>query len=54
MGSTYSKPMCECTTRSAQRIESVMGLSDPAAKGAMVKGTRPAEMILDHCQRVFV
>ena len=44
--------MCECTTRSAQRIESVRGLSDPAAKGAMVKGTRPAETILYYYQLV--
>jgi hypothetical protein len=43
---TYSKPMWECTTRRAQRIESVTGFSEPAAKGAMVKGTRPAETIL--------
>jgi hypothetical protein len=34
-------------TRRAQRIESVTGFNEPAAKGAMVKGTRPAEMILD-------
>jgi hypothetical protein len=43
---TYSNPICECTTRRAQRIESVTGLKEPAANGAIVKGIRPAEMIL--------
>jgi hypothetical protein len=42
--------MCEWTTRRAQRIESVSGFSDPAAKGAMVKGIRPAETILSKLQ----
>jgi hypothetical protein len=42
----YSKPMCEWTTRRAQKMESATGLSDPAAKGARVKGMMPAEMIL--------
>ena len=44
--------MCECMTKRAHRIESVSGFSDPAAKGAMVKGMRPAETILCHCQFV--
>ena len=48
--STYSKPMCEWTTKRAQRIESVSGFRDPAAKGAMVKGIRPAETILSKLQ----
>jgi hypothetical protein len=43
---TYSKPMCEWMTRRAQKMESATGLSDPAAKGARVKGMMPAEMIL--------
>lgn len=45
-----SKPMCEWTTSRAQRIESVTGFSEPAAKGAIVRGMRPAETILGHCQ----
>lgn len=53
-GGTYSNPMCECTTKSAQRIESVTGLSDPAAKGARVKGMRPAETILCRCQLMIL
>jgi hypothetical protein len=39
---TYSKPTCEWKTSRAHRIESITGFSDPAAKGATVKGTRPA------------
>lgn len=42
----YSKPICEWTTRRAQRMESVTGFSDPAANGARVRGMRPAETIL--------
>jgi hypothetical protein len=38
--------MCEWTTSRAQKIESVTGFSDPAAKGARVRGTIPAEMAL--------
>lgn len=45
-GRSYSKPMCEWTTRRAQRMESVTGFSEPAAKGATVRGMRPAETIL--------
>jgi hypothetical protein len=41
-----SKPMCEWTTSRAQRIESVTGFSEPAAKGAIVRGMRPADTIL--------
>jgi hypothetical protein len=44
--STYSKPICECTTKSAQKTESITGFSDPAANGARVSGIRPAETIL--------
>lgn len=43
---TYSKPICEWMTSSAQKMESVTGFSDPAANGARVKGTMPAETIL--------
>lgn len=45
-GNTYSKPMCEWMTRRAQRMESVTGLREPAAKGATVRGIRPADTIL--------
>lgn len=31
---------------SAQSVASITGFSDPAAKGAMVSGTRPAETSL--------
>lgn len=43
---TYSKPMCEWMRRVAQRRASVVGFSEPAAKGAMVKGMRAPDMIL--------
>src|SRR3989337_1765405 len=43
---TYSKPMCEWISRRAHRMESVTGFREPAAKGAIVKGMSPAEMIL--------
>ena len=46
-GKTYSKPMCEWMTSRAQRIESVIGFREPAAKGAIVRGMRPAETILE-------
>lgn len=42
----YSKPMCEWTRRVAQRMASVTGLREPAAKGAMVKGMRAADISL--------
>jgi hypothetical protein len=45
-GNPYSKPMCEWMTRRAQKMESATGLSEPAAKGARVKGMMPAETIL--------
>jgi hypothetical protein len=44
--------MCECTTSIAQKMESATGFSDPAAKGARVKGTMPAEMILQYVSHV--
>jgi hypothetical protein len=38
--------MCECATRSAARVPSSTGLSEPVAKGVMVKGMRDAATIL--------
>lgn len=35
--------MCECIRIVAQRAASVIGLRDPAANGAMVRGIRAAE-----------
>lgn len=43
---TYSKPMCECINRVAQRIESSIGFSEPPMNGATVSGIRPTEMAL--------
>lgn len=45
---TYSKPTCVWNTSRAHRTESMTGFSDPAAKGATVKGTRPAATALFH------
>lgn len=43
---TYWNPMWEWTTRVAQSRESRSGLREPPAKGAMVRGIRPAETSL--------
>lgn len=39
-----SKPMCEWMRMVAHRIASIVGFSDPAANGAIVRGMRPAEI----------
>jgi len=39
-----SKPMWEWMRIAPQRIASVVGFNDPAAKGAIVRGMRPAEI----------
>jgi len=51
---TDSKPMCEWMTRLAQRIESMRGLREPEAKGAMVKGMRATDMILQEEKKWLV
>lgn len=38
------KPMCEWMRMVEMKRPSMTGLSEPAAKGAMVRGIRPAEM----------
>lgn len=38
--------MWEWTIKSEQRTASKTGFRDPPAKGAMVRGTRPADMSL--------
>ena len=46
--------MCEWIIIVAQRIASVMGFNDPAAKGATVKGMRAADTSLQqNCQKLF-
>lgn len=40
---THSKPMCECIMIVAPSMASVTGFNDPAANGAIVKGTRATE-----------
>ena len=38
------KPICECMRIVAQSIASVVGFRDPAAKGAIVRGIKAADM----------
>lgn len=38
------KPMCEWMRIVPQRMASVIGFKDPAAKGAIVRGIKPADM----------
>lgn len=44
--SAYWNPMWEWMIKSEQRTASKTGFRDPPAKGAMVSGTRPADMSL--------
>lgn len=44
----YSKPMWEWIKTVAQRMASVVGLSDPEANGAIVRGIRAADTNLFH------
>lgn len=39
-----SKPICEWMRIVPQRMASMTGFKEPAAKGAMVRGIRPTEM----------
>lgn len=50
--SAYWNPMWECATNNEHRTASITGLSEPAAKGAMVRGIRPMEtsLLSDECQ----
>lgn len=43
---SYWNPMCEWATIKEHKMASITGLREPAAKGAMVRGTRPTEINL--------
>lgn len=42
----YWNPMWEWATMAEHRMASMTGLSEPAAKGAKQRGTRPTQMAL--------
>lgn len=45
---SHWKPMCECIKMVLHKIASIMGLRDPMAKGAIVRGIRAADPSLNH------
>jgi hypothetical protein len=49
-GITYWNPICEWIKRTEHRIASIVGLREPPAKGAIVRGIRAADMSLQWCQ----
>jgi len=45
-----SNPICECMSIAKQSVASITGFKEPAAKGAIVRGTRAADSNLSNVQ----